>query len=66
MARPRATIDKRRRLRERLITVAAFGLAAISGLLAAQFGTRRAWESAPAPPRSASTSVPFVDPQRIP
>jgi hypothetical protein len=67
MARARATIDKRRRLRERLIAVAAFGLAAISGLLAAHFGTRRAWEDAPAPrPRSTSTSVPFVDPQRIP
>ena len=66
MARARETIDKRRRLRERLIAVAAFGLAAVSGLLAAHFGTRRAWESTPSPSRSTSTSVPFVAPQRIP
>lgn len=67
MAPARATIDMRRRLRERWIAVAVFGLAAISGQLAAHFGTRRAWESARATtPSSTSTSIPFVDPQRIP
>jgi hypothetical protein len=67
MAQARATIHKLRRQHERRGAVAVVALAAIAGLLAAHFGTRRAWESSPATtPGSTSTSVPFVDPQRIP
>jgi hypothetical protein len=67
MAEARATIQKRRRQRERRGALAAVALAAIAGLLAAHFGTRRAWEYSPATTSSpTSTSVPFVEPQRIP
>jgi hypothetical protein len=65
MAQTHATFPKRRRLRERWGMLAVVALAAAAGLLAAHFGTRRAWES---PPASAPTpsSIPFVDPQGSP
>jgi ferric-dicitrate binding protein FerR (iron transport regulator) len=67
MAEARATIHKRRRQRERRGALAAFALAAIAGLLAAYFGTHRVWENSRATtPTSTSTSVPFVEPPRIP
>jgi hypothetical protein len=67
MARTRATTPKRRRQRERWGAAAAVALAAIAGLLAAHFATRRAWEGSPGiVPSHTSTSVPFVDPQSIP
>jgi hypothetical protein len=40
-------------------------LAAVAGLIAAHFGSPKAWETTPAAPHT-TTSVPFVDPQRIP
>jgi hypothetical protein len=65
MTRARATTHRRRRSREWLGVVLAFVVAALAGLLAARFGTHRAWEQAPSVV-STSSSVPFVDPQRIP
>ncbi|HEY5170716.1 MAG TPA: hypothetical protein VIK54_03205 [Acidimicrobiia bacterium] len=67
MTPTRATSSKHRRRRERKGLVAVAVLAGASGLLAAHFGTHRAWESSPArPPASTSTSVPFVNTQGTP
>ena len=65
MAQAHATFPKRRRQRERWGALAVVALAAACGLLAAHFGTRRAWETLPASTPT-PTSVPFVDPQRSP
>jgi hypothetical protein len=65
MTRAPATIPERRRKREGWEAMAAIGLAAIAGLVAAHFGTRQSWEN-PSAPVSTPTSVPFVEPQRIP
>ncbi len=54
-----------RRSREIWGMLAVVVLATASGLLAAHFGTRRAWETTPATTPT-STPVPAVDPQRIP
>ncbi|HUI48381.1 MAG TPA: hypothetical protein VL119_06775 [Acidimicrobiia bacterium] len=64
MSSRRATIPKRRRRREVWATLAVFVMAALAGLAAAHFGTRRAWENPSA--TTTSTSVPFVDPQTAP
>ena len=64
MTRPRATIPRRRRQREGWGVLLVIVLAAICGLLAAHFGTHRAWEK-PSASTATSTSVPFIDPQRI-
>jgi hypothetical protein len=67
MTRPRSTTPGSGRQREGWGVLAVIVLAAISGLLAAHFGTHRAWENPSASTStSTSTSVPFVDPQRIP
>jgi hypothetical protein len=63
MARARVTTPERRRRREWLLTLAAVALAATAGLLAAHFGTRRAWEGSPAitsSPTSTTNPGPFV------
>jgi hypothetical protein len=65
MTRTAATIPERRRKREGWEAMAAIGLATVAGLVAAHFGTRQSWENPPAT-ASTPTSVPFVDPQRIP
>lgn len=67
MTPTRATSPKPRRRRERKGLVAVVALAAASGLVAAHFGTRHAWENAPArTPGPISTSVPFVNTQGAP
>ena len=67
MTPTRATSPKPRRRRERKGLVAVVALAAASGLVAAHFGTRHAWENAPAgTPSTTSTSVPFVNTQGAP
>jgi hypothetical protein len=67
MTPTRATSPKPRRRRERKGLVAVVALAAASGLVAAHFGTRHAWENAPAgTPGPTSTSVPFVNTQGAP
>jgi len=65
MTRARATTPRRRRQREAWATVAVVAVAGVCGLVAAHFGTHRVWEN-PSASTSTSTSVPFVDPQRIP
>jgi hypothetical protein len=63
MARARVTTPERRRRRERLLMLVAAACAAIAGLLAAHFGTHRAWEGSPAitsSPTSTSSPGPFV------
>ncbi len=49
MARARTTTSNRRPQRERWRIAGVVVLAAVSGLVAAHFGTRRAWENAPVP-----------------
>ena len=67
MTPTRATSPKHRRRRERKGLMAVVALAAASGLLAAHFGTHRAWENTPAATAdSTSTSVPFVNTQGAP
>ncbi len=67
MTRAPATTPKRRRKRERLAQLAVVLVAAISGLVAAHFGTPRVWENTHASsPSTTASSVPFVDPQRTP
>jgi hypothetical protein len=67
MTPTRATSPKHRRRRERKGLLAVVALAAASGLLAAHFGTHRAWENTPAAkPESTSTSVPFGTPRGAP
>ncbi|HEV7525132.1 MAG TPA: hypothetical protein VGP92_09205 [Acidimicrobiia bacterium] len=65
MARADTTTPRRRRSREGWGVLAALVLAGASGGVAAHFGTTRSWENTPAS-AATSTSVPTVDPQRIP
>jgi len=63
MARAHVTTPERRRRRERWLTVVALACAAIAGLVAAHFGTHRAWERSPAiasSPSTTSSPGPFV------
>ena len=64
MTRARTTTPTRRRSREVLAVLAVYALAALAGLVAAHFGTHRAWETSP--PRSGPASVPIADLQRNP
>ncbi len=57
MVRARTTTPKRRRSREWLGILAVLALAAVCGLVAAHFGTRRSWET-PSVKTSTSLSVP--------
>jgi hypothetical protein len=57
MVRAHTPTPKRRRSREWLGIVAVLALAAVCGLLAAHFGTRRSWET-PSVKTSTSLSVP--------
>jgi ferric-dicitrate binding protein FerR (iron transport regulator) len=73
MVRARTTTPKRRRSREWMGVLAVLALAAVCGLIAAHFGTRRSWET----PVRTSTSIsvpadirvgnlPYANPERIP
>jgi hypothetical protein len=67
MTPTRATSPKHRRRRERKGLVVVVALAAASGLVAAHFGTRHAWENSPGGTSgTTSTSVPFGIPQGTP
>jgi hypothetical protein len=65
MTRARATTARRRRRRERWSAIVVVVIAVLAGLLAAHFGTHRAWEHMPAGVTS-STSAPAVAPERTP
>jgi hypothetical protein len=65
MTRARATTTNRRRRRERWSAIAVVLVAVLAGLLAAHFGTHRAWEHTPAGATS-STTVAGVFPERTP
>ncbi len=67
MTRTRPTTPKRRRRRELWGVVGIIVLAAASGLVASQLGTRRSWENTTTPTTDVpSTTVPSVDPQGNP
>jgi hypothetical protein len=68
MTRARPTTSERRRRRELLGVVGIVVLAAGSGLVASQLGTRRSWENTSTPTTEvpSTTQVPSVDPQGNP